>query len=315
MFLVLTMAACPQLTGFAAARTDADPSPFEAKAMVLTPDSLALNPMPEKFRGEPLPGPRETAFLVGQALQLIHSPPVLTDGAVRKAAVAELFRAVADGHRARVLSLLAGGTDVNSVLPSPAEPDFAARFRGGHLHYFVTVEEGLTPLMLAAATGDTKMVRLLLENGASPSARTKRHRTFALWLAGKAGHVDVMQQLLGVQADSEAARVQIEVDLGAQTATLIHDGGTVRAAPVSTGRQGFRTPAGEYVVTDKHRKWRSTLYPADMPYFMRLSCGEIGFHEGNLPGYPASHGCIRLRREDAAEFFKRVPIGARVVIK
>jgi lipoprotein-anchoring transpeptidase ErfK/SrfK len=87
------------------------------------------------------------------------------------------------------------------------------------------------------------------------------------------------------------------------------------SAPVSTGRKGFRTPAGEYVVTDKHRKWRSTLYPADMPFFMRLSCGEIGFHEGKLPGYPASHGCIRMRRKDAAEFFKQVPVGTKVVIK
>jgi lipoprotein-anchoring transpeptidase ErfK/SrfK len=68
-------------------------------------------------------------------------------------------------------------------------------------------------------------------------------------------------------------------------------------------------------VTDKHRKWRSTLYPADMPYFMRLSCGDIGFHQGNLPGHPASHGCIRMRRQDAAEFFKKVPVGTKVVIK
>jgi len=77
------------------------------------------------------------------------------------------------------------------------------------------------------------------------------------------------------------------------------------AVPVSTGRQGFRTPTGSYVVTDKHRKWRSTLYPAEMPYFMRLSCGDIGFHQGNLPGYPASHRCIRMRREDRCRFSQK----------
>jgi lipoprotein-anchoring transpeptidase ErfK/SrfK len=169
--------------------------------------------------------------------------------------------------------------------------------------------------MLAAGSGDADMVKLLMENGASPAARTKRHKTFALWLAGKGGHVAVMQHLLGISPDSEAAQLLIEVDLDAQTATLSRDGVATESAPVSTGRKGFRTPAGEYVVTDKHRKWRSTLYPADMPFFMRLSCGEIGFHEGKLPGYPASHGCIRMRRKDAAEFFKQVPVGTKVVIK
>jgi len=81
---------------------------------------------------------------------------------------------------------------------------------------------------------------------------------------------------------------------------------------VSTGRKGFSTPPGEYVVTDKHRKWRSTLYPADMPFFMRLSCGEIGFHQGSLPGYPASHGCIRMPERMAEIFFANVSHGTPV---
>jgi lipoprotein-anchoring transpeptidase ErfK/SrfK len=280
--------------------------------MALAPEASPQIPLPEKFWGEPLPAPHEKAFLVKQALQLTPAAP---DEAAHRAATTELFRAVANGDRNKVLSLLADGANVNGTLPLPAEPDFVARFRGNHLHYFVTVEQGLTPLMLAAGSGDAAMVKLLMDNGASPTARTKRHKTFALWLAGKGGHVEVMQHLLGITSDSEAARLLIEVDLDSQTATLNRDGVATDSAPVSTGRKGFRTPAGEYVVTDKHRKWRSTLYPADMPFFMRLSCGEIGFHEGKLPGYPASHGCIRMRRKDAAEFFKQVPVGTKVVIK
>lgn len=306
------LAASSAWTDFASGQTEAAPSPFEPKAMVLAPDSPPQIPQPERFWGEPLPAPREKAFLVKQALQLTPAQP---DEIMRHAAVNELFRAVADGDRNKVLSLLAGGADVNGVLPLPAEPDFVARFRGHHMHYFVTVESGLTPLMLAAGRGDAAMVRLLAENGASPAARTTRHKTFALWLAGKGGHVEVMQHLLGVKPDSDAGRSLIEVDLGAQTATLLRDGAAIQSAPVSTGRKGFPTPAGEYVVTDKHRKWRSTLYPADMPYFMRLSCGEIGFHQGILPGYPASHGCIRLRSKDAADFFKKVPVGTKVIIR
>ncbi len=280
--------------------------------MALAPDSAPQIPQPEKFWGEPLPAPHEKAFLVKQALRLTPLPP---EAAPQHAAMTELFRAVADGDRNRALSLLAEGANVNGTLPLPADRDFVERFRGNHMHYFVTVEPGLTPLMLAAGIGDASMVRFLMENGATPAARTKRHKTFALWLAGKGGHVEVMQHLLGVTHGTDASRALIEVDLEAQTATLTRDGVAGEPVPVSTGRKGYRTSAGEYVVTDKHRKWRSTLYPADMPFFMRLSCGEIGFHQGNLPGYPASHGCIRMRRNDAADFFKNVPVGTKVVIK
>jgi lipoprotein-anchoring transpeptidase ErfK/SrfK len=52
-----------------------------------------------------------------------------------------------------------------------------------------------------------------------------------------------------------------------------------------------------------------------MPFYLRLSCRDFGLHAGHLPGYPASHGCIRLRNKDAAEFFKQVPVGAKVVIR
>ena len=280
--------------------------------MALAPESAPQIPLPEKSWGEPLPAPHEKAFLVKQALQLAPAPSGARAG---HEVVAELFQAVAAGDRNKVNTLLAEGADANSILTLPGEPSFVERFRGHHLHYFVTVEAGLTPLMLAAGLGDTDMVDLLLQHGASPGARTKRHKTFALWLAGKGGHVGVMQHLLGVTPESEAARTMVEVDLPSQTATLLRDGTAVDSVPVSTGRKNFRTPTGEYVVTDKHRQWRSTLYPADMPYFMRLSCGEIGFHQGNLPGYPASHGCIRMRRKDAAEFFKQVPVGTKVVIK
>lgn len=311
-FLLSALAACPAWVELAAGQDEPAPSFFAPRAMVLAPDSPPQIPQPEKFWGEPLPAAREKAFLVKQALQLNPAPQ---DEIVRHASIIELFRAVAGGDQNKTRALLAEGADVNAVLPLPADPDFVAPFRGHHLHYFLTVESGLTPLMLAAGRGDKAMVELLLANGASPGARTKRHKTFALWLAGKGGHVEVMQHLLGVKPDSDAARVQIDVSLEAQTATLLRDGVATESAPVSTGRKGYRTPAGEYVVTDKHRKWRSTLYPADMPFFMRLSCGEIGFHEGKLPGYPASHGCIRMRRKDAAEFFKQVPIGTKVVIK
>src|SRR6516164_3279606 len=62
---------------------------------------------------------------------------------------------------------------------------------------------------------------------------------------------------------------------------------------ISTGRHGFDTPAGRYLVTDKERTRFSSLYKVPMPYFLRLSFSEYGIHEGYVPGRPASHGCIR----------------------
>jgi hypothetical protein len=306
---------CCATTAWAAAPPAPAPldQPFSPIPFTLTPDQPPELPLPEKFWREPWPAAGERTTRAAAAEEAAAHLSAGDD--VRDRRTAALFQAVVDGRPEEVLSLLAAGADVNAPLPLPADPELVDRFRGSHLHYFVTVESGVTPLMLAAGLGDAAMVRFLLEQGASPRHRTKRHKTFALWLAGKGGHVEVMQILLGVTPGSEADRWRIEVDLSTQQATLYHDGATVRSASVSTGRKGYRTPAGQYVVTDKHRKWRSTLYPSDMPFFMRLSCGEIGLHAGKLPGYPASHGCIRLGHKDAAEFFKHAPVGTKVVIR
>jgi hypothetical protein len=285
---------------------------FAPRPLTLTPDTPPEIPAPEKSWGIPLP---EHLSLAAEAAEARLEPTPEEWENIRTAKLWEMFEAVSDGDTEKVRSLLAAGVNVNSELPRPPRAEFAARFRGNVLHYFVTVERGLTPLMLASGLGQRDMSRLLLENGADPHARTKRHKTFALWLAGKGRHVEIMQMLLGVKPDSDAARLAIEIDLSSQTARLLRDGVAGPAMPVSTGRPGFPTPPGDYVVTDKHRKWRSTIYPADMPFFMRLSCGEFGLHAGALPGYPASHGCIRLHRQDAEDLFKHVPVGTRVTIK
>jgi hypothetical protein len=57
------------------------------------------------------------------------------------------------------------------------------------------------------------------------------------------------------------------------------------------------------------------LYPAEMPFFLRLSCGDFGLHMGRLPGYPASHGCIRLPEKSARRLYASVPIGTLVEIQ
>jgi lipoprotein-anchoring transpeptidase ErfK/SrfK len=93
------------------------------------------------------------------------------------------------------------------------------------------------------------------------------------------------------------------------------DGAIVLTTEISSGRASKPTPPGDYLVTDKYRDWKSTIYPARMPYFMRLSCGNFGLHAGSLPGYPASHGCVRLPAENAKKLFALLPIGTEVVIR
>jgi hypothetical protein len=227
----------------------------------------------------------------------------------------DLFRAVAAADAKLVGELIEGGVCVDAILPAPAPDDLLKRFRDTDLAYFLTKEKGLTPLMLASAMGYTDIVRLLLERGAKRNAVTKRHRTFALWLAGHYGHVEVMQVLLGVSPESEGGRVKIHISLTDQRAWFWKDGKIERTMPVSTGRKKLPTPKGRFVVTDKYRDWKSTLYPAKMPYFLRLSCKDFGMHAGVVPGYPASHGCIRVPAADAKALFAEVPVGTLVEIE
>lgn len=295
-----------------------NPDSFGPKPFVLAPDHAPEIPMPEAALGEPLPADPQAVAWNALLSLTPTAPPVEAksdDSVLLREKVHRLFAAIDDGDAGTVRALLDEGIDPDSTVIPPLDDSMLARFRKDFLLYYVTKESGLTPLMFAAARGHREIVELLLARGAKKNARTKRHGTDALWLAGYAGKVDVIQFLLGVEPDSEAGRTTVEVDLSSQTATLIRDNNTVKTAPISSGKKGFRTPTGEYVVTNKHRQWKSTLYGASMPFYLRLSCRDFGLHAGHLPGYPASHGCIRLRPKDAAEFFKQVPVGTKVVIK
>lgn len=226
-----------------------------------------------------------------------------------------IFNAVADGDHGKLMLLLASGANPNAVLPHPAPAEFVSRFTKDPLFYYTRRETGFTVLMLAAALGDTQVVGQLLQAGADKNKLSIRHKTFALYLAAKAGHIDVMRQLMGIGVDSPAMRYRVLVDLKSQRATLLADEKEVLATAISSGKKAKPTPTGTFLVTNKYRKWKSSIYDTSMPFFLRLSCGDFGFHAGRLPGYPASSGCIRLPAKVAEAFFATVPVGTLVQIE
>lgn len=140
-------------------------------------------------------------------------------------------------------------------------------------------------------------------------------------------------------AVSLRADTSVEIDLGQQRAYLLRDGRAVLASPISSGRYGHLTSTGSFKVIEKEINHHSSMYgkivdgygntvvadadadmsvprggkfiPAPMRYFMRFH-GADGMHAGILPGYPASHGCVRMPEQYAIAFFNAVEVGTPV---
>ena len=137
------------------------------------------------------------------------------------------------------------------------------------------------------------------------------------------------------------AETSVEIDLQEQRAYLLQNGRPVLSSPISSGRYGHLTSGGSFKVIEKERNHYSSIYgkivdasgrtivadadvdmkvpsgcrfvPAPMPYFMRFH-GSDGMHAGYLPGYPASHGCVRMPDQYAVAFFNAVSVGTPVTV-
>jgi hypothetical protein len=109
--------------------------------------------------------------------------------------------------------------------------------------------------------------------------------------------------------------VQLIVSLKTQRAVVYRNGIPIGISTVSSGRAGYETPTGVFVILQKHVEHYSNIYDnAAMPYMQRLTWGGIALHAGKLPGYPASHGCIRLPHEFARLLYGVTQRGMTVVI-
>jgi lipoprotein-anchoring transpeptidase ErfK/SrfK len=138
-------------------------------------------------------------------------------------------------------------------------------------------------------------------------------------------------------------KIRVVVDLSEQRAYLTAGGEPILSSPISAGREGHNTKPGQYTIIQKDLDHHSSVYGAyvdrashavvkrdidtrkdpqppgtvfvgaPMPYFMRIY-GGVGMHEGYLPGYPASHGCIRMPEAKAKRFYAVVKVGTPVKV-
>lgn len=223
-----------------------------------------------------------------------------------------LAYAIASSNSALFTTLLNCGADPDTVLPSRCDKDFLALLPKG-LRSYIEDDRNVTLLMLAAGLGQVDYLRALKDAGANRTRLTTRNKMSALDVAAETGHWRSAQILLGGGPAPEKLRV--EISLASQRIALVKDGVPVYRARCSTGRPGYSTKRGEFVITNKERNHRSTIYHVEMPYFMRLSCLDFGMHAGNVPNYPASHGCIRLPHDAAEKLYSEVPIGTVVTVE
>lgn len=142
---------------------------------------------------------------------------------------------------------------------------------------------------------------------------------------------------------SPTGKVLLEIVINEQRLYVYRGGKQIGYTKISTGREGHSTPVGNYTILSKIKDYHSNLYgsfvdnvtgktvdnnaeigqkppagthyqAAPMPYFQRLSWEGVGLHEGFLPGYADSHGCIRVHRDMAQHLFEVTQVGTPVLI-
>jgi hypothetical protein len=107
----------------------------------------------------------------------------------------------------------------------------------------------------------------------------------------------------------------IAISIEKQVLKIYDANGTFAETPISTGMRGHSTPMGVFSVIQKHKYHHSNIYSgAPMPYMQRITWSGVAMHAGVLPGYPASHGCIRMPMNFAVKMWGWTRMGARVVI-
>lgn len=114
---------------------------------------------------------------------------------------------------------------------------------------------------------------------------------------------------------SQDGPVVLIVSIPEQLVHVYRNGVEIGMSTCSTGRPGHRTPTGVFTILEKQRQHVSSIYKgASMPNMERLTWGGIALHAGNLPGYPASHGCVRLPLKFSSLLYEVTHYGVVVII-
>jgi lipoprotein-anchoring transpeptidase ErfK/SrfK len=188
-------------------------------------------------------------------------------------------------------------------------------------------------LMLAVLAGCATHDRRL-------TSSTTRYLTSGGDVVAKPSGVGINDTVSYWDGDGVSGSPSITIDLGEQKAFFYKDGRLVGVSMISSGREGYRTPSGQYNIIQKSKDHVSNLYGdyvdqggnvmvanvgvkrdpkppgttfrgAPMPYFLRFH-GGYGLHAGFLPGFAASHGCVRMPERMAQIFFANVSQGTPV---
>src|SRR5215510_4398748 len=160
----------------------------------------------------------------------------------------------------------------------------------------------------------------------NPEHRLLRLRTVGLASVGlvaliaAADHADAAsgrhrRPVHSIESRAGGEPIMAIVSLRDQRITVYDTNGWILRAPVSSGQKGRETPAGIFSVIQKEAEHYSNLYDdAYMPHMQRITWSGIALHGGPLPGYPASHGCIRLPYDFAARLFDLTRLGMLVIV-
>src|SRR5437660_1038186 len=206
-----------------------------------------------------------------------HIPPPTPEGK----RVPLLAYAIATDNAPLFTTLLDCGADVNTTLPPKYDKEFLDALPSNSFRNSIEDDRDVTCLMLSAGLGRTDYVRTLLQAGADRNRATGRYEMIELYFSAERGKWQASQMFLGGGPPPDHLR--IEISLASQHMALIRDGVPILNSTCSTGRDGYSTKRGYYVITDKDRYHWSTIYKVEMPYFMRLSCLDFGMHEGVVP--------------------------------
>ncbi|MEO0414724.1 MAG: L,D-transpeptidase family protein, partial [Verrucomicrobiota bacterium] len=214
------------------------------------------------------------------------------------------------------VTLLERGVNPVKSATRPIPYHFRKKFsRSDYIQYVMTRESNITPLMMAAAQRNIDVAKALRAAGAT-NERTNKYTT-AVSIAARYGGAEMMQICYGRDPNYQPRK--LVVDITDQQMIFYRDGEVAFTSQCSTGMGGLKgeyaTRRGSFVITEKSKDHVSSIYGSKMPWFMRLSYGDFGFHTGVVWRPYASHGCIRLPDSTAEKIFKECEIGDLVIIR